>query len=347
MDCPWIYVYRKFRYLRFSQNESIPKAMNQRGLYDHILLVIKGLAMGIANKVPGVSGGIVAIVTGFYPEFLYSLKRLNFKAFYMLLTGRFKRFYQYTNALFLLLIALGILLSYFTVSRLLDVALLHYEQHVKGLFFGMVVMSAIVLMRDFGKWNLKYVFYSLLGLAVGLFLTFLEPAPENRNLWFVFFCGLISIIGMTLPGLSGSFLLILLGNYALLLVDAVNAVWEFSIQLLQDPSAYATLSQEYSEILTILVVFIVGSIVGLVSISNLLHYMIMRFEHKLNALIIGFIVGSLSILWPWSDFRLLTNDALINNTMESSGFNQYFSLFWIGVGLFIVIILDVYDRKRQ
>ena len=321
--------------------------MNQRGLYDHILLVIKGLAMGIANKVPGVSGGIVAIVTGFYPEFLYSLKRLNFKAFYMLLTGRFKRFYQYTNALFLLLIALGILLSYFTVSRLLDVALLHYEQHVKGLFFGMVVMSAIVLMRDFGKWNLKYVFYSLLGLAVGLFLTFLEPAPENRNLWFVFFCGLISIIGMTLPGLSGSFLLILLGNYALLLVDAVNAVWEFSIQLLQDPSAYATLSQEYSEILIILVVFIVGSIVGLVSISNLLHYIIVRFEHKLNALIIGFMVGSLSILWPWSDFRLLTNNALINNTMESSGFNQYFSLFWIGVGLFIVIILDVYDRKRQ
>lgn len=321
--------------------------MNQRGLYDHILLVIKGLAMGIANKVPGVSGGIVAIVTGFYPEFLYSLKRLNFKALYMLLTGRFKRFYQHTNALFLLLIALGILLSYFTVSRVLDIALLHYEQHVKGLFFGMVVMSAFVLIRDFGKWDLKYIFYSLLGLAVGLSLTFLEPAPENRNLWFVFFCGLISIIGMTLPGLSGSFLLILLGNYALLLVDAVNAVWEFSIQLLQDPSAFATLSQEYNELLIILVVFVGGSVVGLVSISNLLHYIIVRFEHKLNALIIGFIVGSLSILWPWSDFRLLTNEAMINTTRDTLGFNQYFSLFWIGVGLFIVLILDVYDRKRQ
>ena len=321
--------------------------MNKRGLNDNILLVIKGLAMGIANKVPGVSGGIVAIVTGFYPEFLYSLKRLNFKAFYMLLTGRFKQFYHYTNALFLLLIALGILLSYFTVSKVLDIALLHYEQHVKGLFFGMVVMSAFILIRDFGKWNLKYAFYSLLGLAVGLFLTFLEPAPENRNIWFVFFCGLISIIGMTLPGLSGSFLLILLGNYALLLVDAVNAVWEFSVQLLQNPSAYVALSQEYSELLIILVVFVGGSVVGLVSISNLLHYIIVRFEHKLNALIIGFIVGSLSILWPWSDFRLLTNNTLIDNTMESSGFNQYFSLFWIGVGLLIVIIIDFYDRKRQ
>ena len=321
--------------------------MNQRGLYDNILLVIKGLAMGIANKVPGVSGGIVAIVTGFYPEFLYSLKRLNFKALYMLLTGRFKSFYQFTNASFLLLIALGILVSYFTVSRILDVALLHYEQHVKGLFFGMVVMSVILLIRDFGKWDLKYALYSLIGLAIGLSLTFLEPAPENRNLLFVFFCGLISIIGMTLPGLSGSFLLILLGNYALLLVDAVNAVLEFSVKLLQDPSAYAALSQEYNELLTILIVFVGGSVVGLVSISNLLHYIIVRFERKLNALIIGFIIGSLSILWPWSDFRLLTNDAFINSTMVRSGFNQFFSLFWIGVGLFVVFIIDNYDRKRQ
>lgn len=321
--------------------------MNQRGLYDNILLVIKGLAMGIANKVPGVSGGIVAIVTGFYPEFLYSLKRLNFKALYMLLTGRFKSFYQYTNASFLLLIALGILVSYFTVSRILDVALLHYEQHVKGLFFGMVVMSVILLIRDFGKWDLKYALYSLIGLAIGLSLTFLEPAPENRNLLFVFFCGLISIIGMTLPGLSGSFLLILLGNYALLLVDSVNAVLEFSVKLFQDPSAYAALSQEYNELLTILIVFVGGSVVGLVSISNLLHYIIVRFEHKLNALIIGFIIGSLSILWPWSDFRLLTNDAFINSTMVRSGFNQFFSLFWIGVGLFVVFIIDNYDRKRQ
>ena len=321
--------------------------MNQRGLFDHILLVIKGLAMGIANKVPGVSGGIVAIVTGFYPEFLSSLKRLNFKAVYMLITGQFKRFYQYTNAFFLLLIALGIFLSYFTVSRVLDTALLNYEQHVKGLFFGMVVMSAILLIRDFGKWNLKYAFYSLLGLAVGLFLTFLEPAPENRNLWFVFFCGIISIIGMTLPGLSGSFLLILLGNYVLLLVDAVNAVLEFSIQLLLDPSAYSALTQEFSELLTISIVFVVGSVFGLVSISNLLHYIIVRFEHKLNALIIGFIVGSLSILWPWSEFRLLANKDLINNTMNSSEFNQFFSIIWIGIGLFIVFILDVYDRKRQ
>lgn len=321
--------------------------MNQRGLNDSILLVVKGLAMGIANKVPGVSGGIVAIVTGFYPEFLHSLKRLNFNAFFMLITGKFKRFYRYTNALFLSLIALGVVLSYFTVSRVLDIALIHYEQYVKALFFGMVVMSVILLIRDFKKWELKLYIFSFVGLLVGVTLTFLEPAPENRNLLFVFFCGFVSIIGMTLPGLSGSFLLIILGNYALLLVDAVNAVWEFVVKLIQNPSRFSAVAQEHNELLTILVVFIVGSIVGLVSISNLLHYIIIRFESRLSALIIGFIIGSLPILWPWSDFRLLTNPNELATTIESTGINLFFSTLWIGIGLFIVFILDVYDRIRQ
>ena len=321
--------------------------MNQRGLYDNILLVVKGLAMGIANKVPGVSGGIVAIVTGFYPEFLYSLKRLNFNAFFMLITGKFKQFYRYTNALFLSLIALGIVLSYFTVSRVLDIALIRYEQYVKALFFGMVVMSVLVLIRDFKKWELKFLIFSFIGLLVGVTLTFLEPAPENRNLLFVFFCGFVSIIGMTLPGLSGSFLLILLGNYALLLVDAVNAVLEFVVKLIQNPSTFSALTQEYNELITILIVFIVGSIVGLVSISNLLHYIIIRFERRLNALIIGFIIGSLPVLWPWSDFRLITNPNELATIIEPTGLNLFFSISWIGVGLFIVFILDVYDRKRQ
>ena len=303
--------------------------------------------MGIANKVPGVSGGIVAIVTGFYPEFLHSLKRLNFNAFFMLITGKFKQFYRYTNALFLSLIALGIVLSYFTVSRVLDIALIRYEQYVKALFFGMVVMSVLLLIRDFKKWELKFLIFSFIGLLVGVTLTFLEPAPENRNLLFVFFCGFVSIIGMTLPGLSGSFLLILLGNYALLLVDAVNAVLEFVVKLIQNPSTFSALAQENNELLTILVIFIVGSIVGLVSISNLLHYIIIRFERRLNALIIGFIIGSLPVLWPWSDFRLITNPNELATIIEPTGLNLFFSISWIGVGLFIVFILDVYDRKRQ
>lgn len=321
--------------------------MSQRSLYDKILLVIKGLAMGVANKIPGVSGGIVAVVTGFYEEFLYSLKRLNFKAFRLLINGRFSHFIQYTNARFLLLISLGILISYFTVSNLLDLALLHFEKHVKGLFFGMVMVSAILLIRDFKHWNFKYISFCAIGLIVGLLITLLDPAPENRDLLFVFFCGAISIIGMTLPGLSGSFLLILLGNYALLLVDSVNALGEFTVRLIAGDETFRVLFAQYGELLTILAVFIVGSISGLIVISNVLHYILTRYESKLRALIIGFIIGSLPILWPWSKFYLIGDSnikILSTNTVDETSF---FSLLWIGIGGLIVVALDLYDRKKQ
>ena len=318
---------------------------NQRGLYDNILLVIKGLAMGVANKVPGVSGGIIAVVTGFYGEFLYSLKRLNFKALMLLITGRFKSFVQYTNAGFLSLITLGIIISYFTVSRLLDYALINYEQHVWGLFFGMVLMSAVLLVRDFGRWSFKYLLLCALGFATGVLLIFLEPAEENRNLVFVFFCGMISIIGMTLPGLSGSFLLILIGNYVLLLVDAVNALGAFGVGLTQN-IPISELYKTHKELLNILCVFILGSITGLVSISSLLHFVLMRYEKGLKTLIIGFIIGSLPILWPWSDHRAITTtlDETASTTVIEHG--VFFTLIWLMVGATLVYGLDLYERKK-
>lgn len=319
--------------------------MNQRGLYDNILLVIKGLAMGVANKVPGVSGGIIAVVTGFYEEFLFSLKRLNFKAIMLLLTGRFKSFIQYTNAGFLSLITLGIIISYFTVSRLLDFALIHYEQHVWGLFFGMVLMSAVLLVRDFGRWNLRYFLFCAIGFATGVLLIFLEPADENRNLVFVFFCGMISIIGMTLPGLSGSFLLIIMGNYVLLLVDAVNALGAFGVGLTQN-IPLSELYNTHKELLNILLVFILGSVTGLVSISSLLHFVLMRYEKRLRTLIIGFIIGSLPILWPWSEHRAIktTIDEVTRSVVVEQG--MLFTVMWLILGGALVYGLDLYERKK-
>ncbi|MGB0260384.1 MAG: DUF368 domain-containing protein [Flavobacteriaceae bacterium] len=319
--------------------------MNQRGLYDNILLVIKGLAMGVANKVPGVSGGIIAVVTGFYGEFLYSLKRLNFKALMLLLTGRFRSFIQYTNMAFLSLITLGIVISYFTVSRLLDFALIHYEQHVWGLFFGMVLMSAVLLIRDFGRWNFRYLLFCALGFATGVLLIFLEPAEENRNLLFVFFCGMVSIIGMTLPGLSGSFLLILMGNYVLLLVDAVNALGAFGIGLTQS-IPLTELYSTHKELLNILLVFILGSLTGLVAISSLLHYVLMRYEKRLSTLIIGFIIGSLPILWPWSEHR--TIKSTLGETTRTVVLEQgtMYTIMWLVLGGVLVFGLDFYERKK-
>src|SRR5690606_17129523 len=197
-----------------------------RSSLDNFFLFIKGLCMGATNKVPGVSGGIVAYVGGFYEEFIYSLQKLNGKAVKLLINGRFKSFFRYINAQFLGLLILGMLVSYFSVSKILDYFLDHYEVYVWAWFFGMVLGSIYFVGKDFGPWNRQTVLSGLLGLALGASISFLQPATQNDNLIFVFFCGIISVSGMTLPGLSGSFILMLMGNYVLLLVDSVNALYD-------------------------------------------------------------------------------------------------------------------------
>lgn len=199
-------------------------SQSTRTLRDKFFLVIKGLAMGAANKVPGVSGGVVAFVAGFYEEFIYSLRQINLKAFKLLFNFRFKSFWHYINGKFLALLILGMIISYFSVSKLLDYLIDHYELYVWASFFGMIIGSIYYIAKDFEPWNRKYSTLMLMGICVGVAISFLEPARENDNLWFVFFCGIIGVSGMTLPGLSGSFILILLGNYVLLLVDSVNAI---------------------------------------------------------------------------------------------------------------------------
>jgi len=195
-----------------------------RTFTDKLFLVIKGLGMGAANKVPGVSGGVVAFVAGFYEEFIYSLQKVNKTAFKLLFNKRFKSFYNYVNGRFLFLLFFGMIVSYFSVSKVLDYFLEHYELYVWSMFFGMIIGSIYYINKDFKDWNYKTVLFLIIGVLIGISISFFDPAKENDNLLFVFLCGIISVSGMTLPGFSGSFILILMGNYVLLLVDAVNAL---------------------------------------------------------------------------------------------------------------------------
>lgn len=317
--------------------------------------------MGAANKVPGISGGVVAFVAGFYEEFIYSLQKVNRKAFKLLFNGRFQSFYRYTNGQFLSLLILGMVISYFSISKLLDYLIYHYELYVWSAFFGMIIGSIYFIAKDFGDWNRKYAAYLLCGIVAGIAISFLEPAKENSNLFFVFFCGIISVSGMTLPGLSGSFILILLGNYVLLLVDSVNALfdtfanifmWDFS--WLYDP--------ERIELLKVLTVFSLGSLVGLVSLSHLLAYVLKRFKKATYAVIIGFIAGSLGVVWPWKekkyDLDLMGQIRFDANGREIiTGYNRFFptefgseTIMAIGfmiIGVIIVLSLDWYDNLKN
>lgn len=317
--------------------------------------------MGAANKVPGVSGGIVAFVGGFYEEFIYSLRKINLTAFQLLFNGRFKSFYRYTNGQFLLLLIFGMLVSYFSVSRLLDYFLERKELFVWATFFGMILGSIYYITKDFNHWNKKTVPAGIIGFLVGISISFLSPAKENDNLFFVFFCGIISVSGMTLPGLSGSFILILLGNYVLLLVDSVNALYDTFSELLKRDFSF-TKNTKRMETLKILAVFTLGSTTGLVTLSHLLGYLLKRYKALSTALIIGFITGSLGVLWPWKrtiykkdvDDQFLfdsNGDQIIQNYQrywpDFTTMETWAAVFFIILGIFVLLALDWYGKNRK
>ena len=272
----------------------------ERTFLQKLYLFLKGLAMGAANKVPGVSGGTVSFVFGFYEELIYSFRKINIIAFKLVVNGRFKSFYNYINGQFLLLVMGGSIFSYFSISFVLDYFLQNYELYVWSWFFGMIIGSIYYIGKGFGEWNRTNLISLIIGVFVGLGISFLKPAGVNDNLWFVFICGIIGVSGMTLPGLSGSFILILMGNYVLLLVDSVNELFYVATNLIS--GNFEVLSDpEKIRYLKIITVFTAGSAFGLVSISHVLGYVLKRYNAIVTAVIIGFITGSLGIVWPWKN----------------------------------------------
>jgi len=334
---------------------------SERAISDKFWLFLKGLIMGAANKVPGVSGGLVAFVGGFYEEFIYSLQKINRKAFKLLISGRFKTFGRYVNGSFLGLLATGMGVSYFSVSKILDFLLLEYELHVWSAFFGMIIGSIYYIVKDFGEWSKRYVGYLVLGIIAGIAISFLEPARENDNLIFVFICGIIGVSGMTLPGLSGSFILILLGNYVLLLVDSVNALFDTLSEIITGDFSF-TRNIERVQLLKVLVVFSAGSITGLVSLSHLLGYVLKKYKKATYAVIIGFITGSLGVVWPWKN-KVHSINSLGEIKLDANGreiimgFNRYFpselstntllAIFFIILGAITVLSLNWFHTYKK
>ena len=331
-----------------------------RTLTDKVFLVLKGLGMGAANKVPGVSGGVVAFVAGFYEEFIYSLKKVNGKAFKLLINGRFKSFFTYINGRFLSLLFLGMIVSYFSVSKILDYLIKHYELYVWSVFFGMIIGSIYYINKDFRDWNYKTYTSLAIGVLVGVSISFLNPAKENDNLWFVFFCGIISVSGMTLPGFSGSFILILLGNYVLLLVDSVNALYNTFLDIFNGDFSF-TQNTERIRTLKVLGIFTLGSATGLVTFSHLLSYILKHYKSITLSAIIGFIIGSLGVVWPWKKTIYKMNESggfLLDSTNEKIIQNYkrfipelntetYYAITFIFIGIAIVLALEIYGQKTR
>ena len=333
---------------------------SKRTFKDAIFLVIKGLGMGAANKVPGVSGGVVAFVAGFYEEFIYSLQKINRKAFKLLFNGRFTSFYRYINGRFLALLFLGMIISYFSVSKILDYLIYHFELYVWSVFFGMIIGSIYYISRDFKGWWGKTFAALIFGTVIGVSVSFLDPATENDNLLFVFFCGMISVSGMTLPGFSGSFILILLGNYVLLLVDSVNALYDTMLDIVSGDFSF--IDNVYRiRMLKVLGVFTLGSFAGLVTFSHILSYVLKHFRNITLSLLMGFIIGSLGVVWPWKNtiFKTADDGSFLldsrgekiienyNRYMPELNSDTYYAIGFIVLGILIVLWLEWYGQKTR
>ena len=310
---------------------------------NYIFLFLKGLAMGAVNKIPGVSGGTVAFITGIYEDLINSIKKINFKSFKILFNRGFKDFYFEINGRFLTIVFSGVIASFFSVSLILDRLIEEYELYVFGLFFGMIIGSFYVIYYQLERLSLKTLIGILVGLASGLLISFTDNFEVTNSNLIIFVSGMIAISGMILPGLSGSYLLLLMGNYTLIMVDSVNAlyftiteIFSFNFDFLNDPDRIY--------LLKILFFFTIGSVSGLIFLSNILSTLLKNYKSLTIAVIVGFIAGSLRGVWPWKSEGV---DGKISLFFPNFSLGEtHLTLVYIFIGILFVVLLERFANKN-
>jgi putative membrane protein len=255
---------------------------------EYLVYLLKGIAVGVANVIPGVSGGTIALITGIFERLIDSLKSFGLTALKLLLAGKWSEFVKKTDLYFLISLLVGVALAIVLLARVFDFLFQHYPVYIWSCFFGffigcifflgLILASIFYVGRTIGKWTLPVVISFLVGTAIALVLTFLTPATQNSNFFYLVVCGVVAVCSMILPGLSGSFVLILMGNYQMIAIEAIN-----------------------NRDLAILFPVALGAVFGLIAFSHLLSWVFKRYKDPTIAILTGFILGSLGVIWPWKD----------------------------------------------
>ena len=250
----------------------------KRSLKDYIIVSLKGMAMGAADVVPGVSGGTIAFISGIYEELLNSISSFKFSLINVLKNEGIKVVWKKINGSFLLALFIGICFSVLSLAKLIETLLENHPILIWSFFFGLVLASIIYIAKQIKLWNIKCYLYLIFGLIFAYYITTLNPViTQNSSPWFLFLAGMIAICAMILPGISGSFILVLLGAYKPIL-NAINTKDFFSI-----------------------IIFMAGAVLGLLTFSRVLKWLFSKYKNYTLALLIGFIAGSLNKIWPWKE----------------------------------------------
>ena len=256
---------------------------------DYIMVAVKGACMGAADVIPGVSGGTIAFITGIYDQLISSINSINGTAVKLFFSGKFKEFWKHINGNFLLSLFCGIIISVLSLAGLMQYLLEHHPIQTWAFFFGLIVASSIFILRGIEGWNFKSVIFLILGVILGIVVCTLSPTQTPDALWFIFLSGALAICAMILPGISGSFILLILGKYKYIM-GTITGV---------------TTGTAVGEGIVILGVFAVGAVCGILAFSRFLHWLLARYHKQTLLVLAGFIVGSLVKVWPWNNMEAI------------------------------------------
>ncbi|MDR3140357.1 MAG: DUF368 domain-containing protein [Tannerellaceae bacterium] len=282
-----------------------------RSLKDYALIILKGIGMGAVDVVPGVSGGTIALIVGIYEELLDSIKSINGNSLKLFFTGKIVAFWKAINGNFLLTLVSGIAISIFSLAKLITYLLETQPVLVWSFFFGLVLASILFVAKEIRKWDWKTILGFIIGAIIAFYITIATPAETPDGLWFIFLCGAIAICAMILPGISGSFVLVLLGKYDYVMKAVTNLD------------------------MVIIFVFICGAAIGITSFSRLLSCLLRRFHDITIAVLAGFMLGSLNKVWPWK----IEINGMDHNLLPDS-------LVWEAAGLLILGFAVVYFLEK-
>lgn len=292
-----------------------------------LLLMVKGMAMGAANVIPGVSGGTIALITGIFERLIEAIKSFDRQAVKLLLARRFKDLALHIDLYFLLSLFFGVFMAIITFARLFKYLFEHYPILIWSFFFGLVLASIWFVAQSITKWHWGTITALLAGTAVAAGITLMTPASANDSFFYLVICGIVAVCSMILPGLSGSFVLILMGNYQLVMIDAVSEMN-----------------------LAVLVPVALGAGLGLPMFSSFLSWLLKRRRNETIATLVGFIAGSLGILWPWKTALEQSFGGKVKTVGYAWHLPQvdsalFLALFFVILGILAIVITEYLAKK--
>jgi putative membrane protein len=294
-----------------------------KSLSHYLAVAFKGFGMGAANVVPGVSGGTIALLTGIYSNIVNALNAVTEKQTWQaLLKGQFREFWRLISGDFLVALLLGVLVSVFSLAKVVTYCLAFYPILTWAFFFGLILASTVIMFRDVKDLCWKDAVFIVVGIVIGVVVCTLSPTQTTDDLWFIFVCGALSICAMILPGISGSFILLVMGKYEYVMQAVSELNWP------------------------IIIVFALGCVVGILAFAKFLHWLLARWERQTLLVLLGFVLGSLIRVWPWYDGAAI-REAQILRTGVADPLNLEIpgAVLWCVIGVALVVVFDLLGSR--